>query len=92
MGLPVVASRLGGIPEAALDGQTGLLVPAEAPAPLAQALKALLDDPGRRAALGDAGRTRTAREFDLGHQTECLVTLYETLAASPEARRPARTR
>jgi len=90
-GLPVVASRVGGVAEAVLDGQTGLLVPPESPEALAQALRVLLDDPGRRRALGEAGRANTAEQFDLGRQTARLADLYETLAASPAARHPLKT-
>jgi glycosyltransferase involved in cell wall biosynthesis len=90
-GLPVVASRVGGIPEAVLDGQTGLLVPPESPEALAGALKTLLGDPARRRELGKAGRERASTHFDLGRQTERLVDLYEALAASPAAHPAPRT-
>ena len=45
--LPVVATRVGGIPELVDDGRTGLLVPSEDPASLADALRRVLDDPER---------------------------------------------
>lgn len=62
-GLPVVASAISGIPLAVADGATGLLVPEGDVAALAAALAALAGDPGRRAALGAAGRARAVAEL-----------------------------
>ena len=55
-GLPVIAGRSGGIPEAVRDGDTGLLVDAERPEAVSDALRLLLDDPALRARLGRAAR------------------------------------
>jgi phosphatidylinositol alpha-1,6-mannosyltransferase len=55
-GIPVVAGRSGGIPEAVRDGETGLLVDAERPEAVSDALRVLLDDSALRARLGAAGR------------------------------------
>ena len=55
-GIPVVAGRSGGIPEAVRDGETGLLVDAESPEAVGDALRILLDDSALRARLGGAGR------------------------------------
>jgi glycosyltransferase involved in cell wall biosynthesis len=57
-GLPVVATAVDGTPEAVLDGETGLLIPAADPAALATAIDALLADPDRAARMGLAGRAR----------------------------------
>jgi alpha-maltose-1-phosphate synthase len=59
----VVASRTGGIPEVVADGETGLLVPPDDPSSLAEALNALLRDPDRARAMGQAGRKRAVAEF-----------------------------
>ncbi|HVG97224.1 MAG TPA: glycosyltransferase family 4 protein [Chloroflexota bacterium] len=59
-GTPVVASRVGGIPEAVTDGETGLLVPPADPPALAAALEALIDDAGRRHRMAAAARARAA--------------------------------
>lgn len=55
-GLPVIAGRSGGIPDAIRDGDTGLLVDAEDPMAVASAVGALLRDPARARSLGDAAR------------------------------------
>jgi phosphatidylinositol alpha-1,6-mannosyltransferase len=55
-GIPVVAGRSGGIPEAVREGETGLLVDAERADAVSDALRTLLDDSGLRARLGAAGR------------------------------------
>jgi starch synthase len=62
-GTAVVGSHVGGIPEVVADGETGLLVPPEDPDALAAALNALLRDPGRARAMGQAGRERAVAEF-----------------------------
>jgi len=56
-GKPVVATSVGALPECVTDGTTGLLVPPRDSASLAKAIIALLEDPGRRHAMGEAGRT-----------------------------------
>lgn len=62
-GKPVVAAAAGGAPEAVLDGETGLVVPPEDPAALAEALARILDDETLARRLGRLGRRRAA-EFD----------------------------
>jgi glycosyltransferase involved in cell wall biosynthesis len=62
-GVPVVASRVSGIPEVVADGETGWLVPPEDPAALAAALAAALDDPAEAMRRGAAGRQRLDERF-----------------------------
>jgi sugar transferase (PEP-CTERM/EpsH1 system associated) len=78
-GLPVVATRVGGIPEIVVDGQTGLLVPAAAPEALARALLSVWRDPegGRR--MGLVGRDRILECFDTRHMVAQYEALYETV-------------
>ena len=72
-GLACVATRVSGIPELIDDGRTGLLVRPEAPDELALALAALIGDPARRGALGEAGRRRVAEKFGLDSNIERLA-------------------
>jgi glycosyltransferase involved in cell wall biosynthesis len=78
---PVVASRVGGIPEVVIDGETGLLVAPDDPAALAEALTRLLGDPGLRAKLGAAGRLRATERFSAARHVEGVERVYaEALA------------
>ena len=60
-GLPIIAHRVGGVPEAVRDGVTGLLVTPDRPAELAAAFEKLIHDSPLRRRLGDAGRVWAAR-------------------------------
>jgi alpha-maltose-1-phosphate synthase len=75
----VVASRTGGIPEVVADGETGLLVPPDDPGALADALNALLRDPERARAMGQAGRKRAVAEFGWAAIAARVVDLYAEL-------------
>lgn len=79
MARPVVATDAGGVPEIVLHGETGLLVPPAEPKALAEAVTSLLEDPGRAARLGAAGRRRAEREFNLARHVEAVEHLYEEL-------------
>ena len=81
-GLPVVATRVGGIPELVDDGRTGLLVGAGDVDALAEALQRLVDDPELRRTLGAAGRERAEAAFDLERFRREHLELY-ALALSP---------
>ena len=75
-GVPVVATRISGIPELITDGIDGLLVREHDPAALAGAIERLLRDPGLAARLGRAGRVRVERDFDLVANTRRLRALF----------------
>jgi len=81
-GTAVVGSRVGGIPEVVDAGVTGLLVPPDDPASLADALNALIHDPVRAAAMGLAGRERAVTEFSWTTVAAQTVTLYSVLIGS----------
>jgi alpha-maltose-1-phosphate synthase len=77
----VVASRVGGIPEVVAGGETGLLVPPDDPASLADAMNALLRDPGRADAFGRAGRARAVGEFSWDAVAAQTAALYAEVAS-----------
>jgi len=85
-GLPVVASRVGGIPEAVVDGETGILVPPGSPGALADAILKVLTDPALAGRFGRAGRDRAAAEFTLGRMVNETRAVYESVLGSREAR------
>lgn len=76
---PVVGSRVGGIPEMVVDGETGLLVPSKNAAELATALAALIGDPARVARLGAAGRARAETVFSLSAHAAHLGRVYDAV-------------
>jgi glycosyltransferase involved in cell wall biosynthesis len=75
-GVPIVASRAGGIPEVVRDGENGLLVPSADPAALAQALDRLLGDPIRADELGRRGRALVRDEFSIDHMVAGNRAVY----------------
>ena len=80
-GLPVAASRVGGLPEVVQDQETGFLVPSEDVEAAAVALAKLVRSPELRHLMGRQGREFVARRFEWGHCVdEQLVVLAETAA------------
>ncbi len=77
--LPVIASRVGGIPDMIADGVDGLLVPPDDVAALEAAVSSILSDPARQADVAAAGRATVEEKFSLDRQVERLTGLYEEL-------------
>lgn len=78
--LPVVATRVGGVPEIASDGATALLVPPRQPLAMAGAIARLLDDRPLAAQLGAAARRTVLTDYTPERRAMTLSTLYSALA------------
>jgi glycosyltransferase involved in cell wall biosynthesis len=87
-GLPVVATRVGGLPEQVVDGETGILVPAEDAAALAAAIARLARDGNFREAAGAAARARHAAHFGPEHFVASMEQVYRDAAAIGGRRLP----
>lgn len=77
MEIPVVSTRVSGIPELVRDGETGLLVDPDDPNGLAEAITRLLNDPGLAHRLAQAGRELVLREFNIYTSAQQLLLLFE---------------
>jgi glycosyltransferase involved in cell wall biosynthesis len=75
-GIACVATTVSAIPELIRHAVTGMLVAPESPDQLARALEALIVDPARRHALGEAGRARVAAEFALEANLDRLAQKF----------------
>jgi glycosyltransferase involved in cell wall biosynthesis len=80
IGLPSIATSVGGVPEVVTNGDEGLLVPAGDPSAFADALNSLLSDPQRRKAAG-ARATKTARRFDIAQAVRDMEEVYRDALA-----------
>jgi starch synthase len=88
----VVASRVGGIPELVVDGETGLLVPPDDPAALTEAVTRLLADPDRRARMGCAARAQALARFESATIAAQTLALYQQALGHGAARQAAPSR
>lgn len=82
-GLPVVATRVGGLPEVVVDGVTGRLVPPEEPCAMSEAILGIWDRPEKGIRMGRAGRERVEQHFEVRR----MVAEYESLYLEPLSRR-----
>jgi glycosyltransferase involved in cell wall biosynthesis len=89
-GRPVIASAVGGLPDLVLDGTTGILVPPGDPEKLRKSIAQLLADPGRRTAMGEAGRRR-AKAYSASIVVPRIEQVYRGVIATP-SRAPAHRR
>lgn len=78
-GLPVVASDVGGLRELMQDGETGFLVPPEAPAEFAKKIRLLLENQELREKMGSAGRNRAEEDFSISTMVKKTADLYDAL-------------
>ncbi|MGW5418441.1 glycosyltransferase [Actinomadura geliboluensis] len=83
-GVPVVASAVGGHLDTVVDGVTGTLVPPRDPEAAAAAVRALLDDPARRAAMGFAAGDRARARYSWARVAADTAEVYRHAAALTE--------
>ncbi len=81
-GLAVVATDVPGHRDVVRDGETGLLVPAGDEQALAATIETLMDDPGRRRRMGQAGRERVRKEFGIRAMVERTADVYRAAAVA----------
>ena len=74
---PVIGAAVGGIPEMIVDGETGLLVPAQNPKALAEALALLIEDSSLARQMGQAARRRCEDTFSLERHVENVIRVYK---------------
>ncbi|EDX87368.1 glycosyl transferase, group 1 family protein [Synechococcus sp. PCC 7335] len=89
LGLPVVSTYHGGIPELVEDGVSGLLVPERDADAIAQALTTLIEHPERWPDMGKAGRAYVEAHYNLSALNDRLVTIYQQLKAGPAGDQPS---
>jgi glycosyltransferase involved in cell wall biosynthesis len=85
-GLPVVATRAGGMPEVVEDGRTGILVPVGDAASFAEAILRLASDPACRRTMGEAGRERALRLFSAEAMVNGVIRVYRELSGEGNIR------
>jgi len=78
-GVPTIGSRIGGIPEGVIEGETGFLAPECDEQALAERMAALLDDRDLRVAMGTKARAMVEDRFDLRRQTALLEDHYDSV-------------
>jgi glycosyltransferase involved in cell wall biosynthesis len=88
MGVPVVATNIGGPAEIIEAGTDGCLVAPREPQRWAEAIRELADQPGLRAQMGRAGRSKAEQRFSLQAHVKAIVELYERAIAASTAPPP----
>ena len=80
LGLPIIASNVGGIPDVVVNNESGILVPEKDPVALADAIKRIESDPQYTARLLEGARNRIAEHFTWDNITRRQIEIYEQLA------------
>jgi glycosyltransferase involved in cell wall biosynthesis len=79
LGIPVVGSKVGGIPETMEDGQTGILVLPNNPVALADALESLLKDDKCRQQMGEQGKFWVQKHYPPSQMADALIEVYQSI-------------
>jgi glycosyltransferase involved in cell wall biosynthesis len=91
MGVPVIASNLGGYTETVLEGETGFLVPAGAPAPLCGAIERMIDAGAKeRAAMGQKGLERARGQYSKAALQSSTLAVYQRVLSESKVRKRAK--
>jgi len=80
---PVVACRVGGLPEMVVDHKSGLLVPPGDADALARAIRFLADHPEERRRIGEAGRAAAEARFSMAERMKRVRAFYDRLMSPP---------
>jgi glycosyltransferase involved in cell wall biosynthesis len=78
-GKPIIATNVGGTPEAIIDGETGILVPSKDIESMTSALVNMVDNPEYQVQLGTAGRKRAVQNYSVENYVSRLDDLYRQL-------------
>jgi glycosyltransferase involved in cell wall biosynthesis len=80
LGLPVLVTRVGGLPENVSDGCEGWIVPARSPESIKDVLLNILSNPSRLSSMGPQARARAERDFNLNHFIKSTLAVYQMRA------------
>lgn len=86
VGIPVVSTTVGSIPDVVIEGETGFVVPPRDAGALAEQIAVLLDDPALRARMGAQGRSLVERSYSLERMLDRLERVYDRLVHPPAKR------
>jgi glycosyltransferase involved in cell wall biosynthesis len=76
---PQVVTRVGGVPEVVVDGETGVLVEAENPVALADSILSVLGDPARAQRMGEAARAHVRRGYGMSQMVKAVEAVYASV-------------
>lgn len=88
-GKPVVATALGGLPELIDEGRDGFVVPPADAGALSRAIRLLAESPQRAREMGERGREKVVREYDLARHADRLLEIYDGMRRGRVTARPA---
>lgn len=80
LGVPVLATNVGGVPELIVEDQTGKLVPPGSPEKLAEGIYEMLTDKERTACFAEQGQTRLSQFFAIEKNAQIMSSLYQQAA------------
>ncbi|NUU01804.1 TIGR03088 family PEP-CTERM/XrtA system glycosyltransferase [Herbaspirillum robiniae] len=84
--LPVISTRVGGVPEVVVDGVTGTLVPPSDPQAMARAMAAYVEQPHLAARHGAAGHERSQRQYSMNAMLQAYAGMYDRMLAAKQRR------